>query len=119
MSSSSPISRVVACAGTHFRQNRRLTPDELAFVLSGLGHDLNADDPGVACVGHARTSITLDRYGHLAPAALAPLMAKIDELAAPRVEKPACYFDDCQRSGGTRVLNSAIVSPGPASSGNG
>lgn len=119
MRSSSPISRLVACAGTHFRQNCRLTPDELAFVLSGLGHDLNADDPGVACDGHARTSITLDYYGHPAPVGLAPLMAKNDELAAPRVEEPACYFDDRQRSGGTRVLNSAIVSPGRASSGNG
>lgn len=54
MSSSSPISRVVACAGTHFRQNRRLTPDELAFVLSGLGHDLNADDQGPIGRRHQR-----------------------------------------------------------------
>jgi hypothetical protein len=31
-------------------------------------------------MGHARPSITLDQYGHLAPARLAPLMAKMDEL---------------------------------------
>jgi integrase len=35
-------------------------------------------------MGHARPSITLDQYGHLAPAGLAPLMAKIDELVALR-----------------------------------
>ena len=34
-------------------------------------------------MGHARPSITLDRYGHLAPARRAPLMARIDELVAP------------------------------------
>lgn len=33
-------------------------------------------------MGHARPSITLDQYGHLAPAGLAPLMAKMDELVA-------------------------------------
>lgn len=34
-------------------------------------------------MGHARPSITLDRYGHLAPAGLGPLMAKIEALAEP------------------------------------
>ena len=32
--------------------------------------------------GHARPSITLDRYGHLSKRGLAPLMAKIDALVA-------------------------------------
>lgn len=34
-------------------------------------------------MGHARPSITLDRYGHLSKKGLAPLMAKIDALVAP------------------------------------
>ena len=29
-------------------------------------------------LGHARPSITLDRYGHLAPAGLEPLMDQVD-----------------------------------------
>ena len=33
-------------------------------------------------MGHARPSITLDQYGHLAPAGLGPLMAKMDQLVA-------------------------------------
>ena len=33
--------------------------------------------------GHARPSITLDRFGHLSKEGLAPLMAKIDALVAP------------------------------------
>lgn len=33
-------------------------------------------------MGHARPSITLDRYGHLAPAGLGPLMTKIDAVVA-------------------------------------
>ncbi|HXH36240.1 MAG TPA: site-specific integrase [Plantibacter sp.] len=36
-------------------------------------------------LGHARPSITLDRYGHLAPAGLAPLMAGIDDLVRSAV----------------------------------
>jgi len=34
-------------------------------------------------MGHARPSITFDRYGHLAPAGLGPLIASIDDLVAP------------------------------------
>ncbi len=35
-------------------------------------------------MGHSRPSVTLDRYGHLAPAGLAPLMSKIDDVVASR-----------------------------------
>lgn len=34
-------------------------------------------------MGHARPSITLDRYGHLSKKGLAPWMLKIDALVAP------------------------------------
>lgn len=39
-------------------------------------------------MGHAKPSITLDKYGHLAPAGLAPLMASIDDLVTPFVQAP-------------------------------
>lgn len=48
-----------------------------AIALSEAGADLLSVS---RAMGHARPSITLDRYGHLAPAGLAPLMAKMDEL---------------------------------------
>lgn len=50
-----------------------------AISLSEAGADLLAVS---RAMGHARPSITLDRYGHLAPAGLAPLMARIDEVVA-------------------------------------
>lgn len=53
-----------------------------SISLSEAGADLLAVS---RAMGHARPSITLDRYGHLAPAGLAPLMAKIDELVAQAV----------------------------------
>lgn len=37
-------------------------------------------------MGHARPSITLDKYGHLSRKGLAPLMEKIDALVAPHSE---------------------------------
>lgn len=37
-------------------------------------------------LGHARPSITLDRYGHLSKKGLAPLMEKVDALVV-EVEK--------------------------------
>lgn len=51
-----------------------------AISLSEAGADLLAVS---RAMGHARPSITLDRYGHLAPAGLAPLMARIDDVVAP------------------------------------
>jgi integrase len=51
-----------------------------AIALSEAGADLLSVS---RAMGHARPSITLDLYGHLAPAGLAPLMAKIDALVAP------------------------------------
>ncbi|OYO00746.1 hypothetical protein CGZ95_08980 [Enemella evansiae] len=50
-----------------------------AISLSEAGADILSVS---RAMGHARPSITLDRYGHLAPAGLAPLMAKIDALVA-------------------------------------
>lgn len=48
-----------------------------AIALSEAGADLLAVS---RAMGHARPSITLDRYGHLSPAGLDPLMARIDEV---------------------------------------
>ncbi|SFN43300.1 tyrosine-type recombinase/integrase [Mycetocola miduiensis] len=48
-----------------------------AIALSEAGADLLSVS---RAMGHARPSITLDQYGHLAPAGLAPLMAKMDAL---------------------------------------
>jgi hypothetical protein len=51
-----------------------------AISLSEAGADLLAVS---RAIGHARPSITLDRYGHLAPAGLAPPMARIDDVVGP------------------------------------
>lgn len=50
-----------------------------AISLSEAGADLLAVS---RAMGHARPSITLDRYGHLAPAGLGPLMASIDDIVS-------------------------------------
>lgn len=54
-----------------------------AIALSEAHADLLAVS---RAMGHARPSITLDRYGHLAPAGLAPLMTQIDALATVGLE---------------------------------
>lgn len=51
-----------------------------AIALSEAGGDILSVS---RAMGHARPSITLDRYGHLAPAGLAPLMVSIDRLVRP------------------------------------
>jgi len=51
-----------------------------AISLSEAGEDLLAVS---RAIGYARPSITLDRYGHLAPAGLARLVARIDDVVAP------------------------------------
>ncbi|MBT1004330.1 tyrosine-type recombinase/integrase [Paenarthrobacter sp. DKR-5] len=48
-----------------------------AIALSEAGGDILSVS---RAMGRARPSITLDRYGHLAPAGLAPLMGSIDRL---------------------------------------
>jgi integrase len=55
----------------------RLRHTFAVIALSEAGADLRSVS---RAMGHARPSITLDQYGHLAPARLAPLMAKMDEL---------------------------------------
>lgn len=52
-----------------------------AISLSEAGADILLVS---RAMGHAKPSVTLDKYGHLAPAGLAPLMAKIDQLVAPQ-----------------------------------
>lgn len=52
-----------------------------AISLSEAGADILSVS---RAMGHAKPSITLDRYGHLAPAGLAPLMAKIDHVISPQ-----------------------------------
>lgn len=48
-----------------------------AISLSEAGGDIL---PVSRAMGHAKPSVTLDRYGHLAPAGLSPLMGQIDQL---------------------------------------
>ena len=48
-----------------------------AITLSEAGGDILSVS---RAMGHAKPSITLDKYGHLAPAGLGPLMAKVDTL---------------------------------------
>lgn len=50
-----------------------------AIALSEAGADVLSVS---RAMGHARPSITLDRYGHLAPSGLGPLMEKLDVLLA-------------------------------------
>ncbi|PPL19804.1 tyrosine-type recombinase/integrase [Microterricola pindariensis] len=52
-----------------------------AIALSEAGGNLLSVS---RALGHARPSITLDRYGHLAPAGLEPLMALVDAFAVPK-----------------------------------
>ncbi|GAC49581.1 putative recombinase [Gordonia aichiensis NBRC 108223] len=66
----------------------RLTAHALRHTFAAISlSEANADILSVSrAMGHARPSITLDRYGHLAPAGLGPLMAKIDDLVNPMRE---------------------------------
>jgi integrase len=65
-------------------QIRRLTVHGLRHTFARISlSDAGADLLSVSnAMGHARPSITLDRYGHLSRKGLAPLMAKIDEVVA-------------------------------------
>lgn len=65
----------------------RLTVHGLRHTFAGIAlSEAEADLLSVSrAMGHARPSITLDRYGHLAPARLSPLMAKIDEVVTDQV----------------------------------
>lgn len=60
----------------------RLTVHGLRHTFAAISlSEAKADILSVSrAMGHARPSVTLDRYGHLAPAGLSPLMAKIDDL---------------------------------------
>lgn len=64
----------------------RYTGHALRHTFAGISlSEAGADLLAVSrAMGHARPSITLDRYGHLAPAGLGPLMSKIDALVAPQ-----------------------------------
>lgn len=80
---SDSVTRAVARANTNLQVPvKRINVHGLrhtfaAIALSEAGADLLSVS---RAMGHARPSITLDQYGHLAPAGLAPLMAKMDEL---------------------------------------
>jgi integrase len=52
----------------------------VAMALSEAGVDLLSVSKAL---GHAKPSITLNEYGHLAPAGLATLVAKVDALVGP------------------------------------
>lgn len=62
----------------------RLTVHGLRHTFAAISlSEAKADILSVSrAMGHAKPSVTLDRYGHLAPAGLSPLMAKIDDLVA-------------------------------------
>lgn len=64
---------------------RRLNVHGLRHTFAAISlSEAGADILSVSrAMGHAKPSVTLDKYGHLAPAGLAPLMAKIDQLIAP------------------------------------
>ncbi len=63
----------------------RLTVHGLRHTFAAISlSEAEADLLSVSqAMGHARPSITLDRYGHLSKKGLAPLLAKIDALVAP------------------------------------
>ena len=63
----------------------RLTVHGLRHTFAAISlSEAEADLLSVSqAMGHARPSITLDRYGHLSKKGLAPLMAKIDALVGP------------------------------------
>lgn len=68
---------------------RRLTVHGLRHTFAGISlSEAGGDILSVSrAMGHARPSVTLDKYGHLAPAGLAPLMAKIDDLVGRKRTK--------------------------------
>lgn len=63
----------------------RLTVHGLRHTFAAISlSEAEADLLSVSqAMGHARPSITLDRYGHLSKKGLTPLMSKIDALVAP------------------------------------
>ena len=63
----------------------RLTVHGLRHTFAGIAlSEAGADLLSVSqAMGHARPSITLDRYGHLSKKGLAPLMEKIDAIVSP------------------------------------
>jgi len=84
---SSALTRAVGRANQNRRdQIRRLNVHGLRHTFAAISlSEAGADILSVSrAMGHAKPSVTLDKYGHLAPAGLVPLMAKIDELVAPQ-----------------------------------
>lgn len=82
---SDAVTRAVARANQNRQEPvQRINVHGLRHTFAAIAlSEAKADLLSVSrAMGHARPSITLDQYGHLAPAGLAPLMAKIDELAA-------------------------------------
>lgn len=67
----------------------RLTVHGLRHTFAAISlSEIKADILSVSrAMGHARPSVTLDRYGHLAPVGLSPLMAQIDDLVSPQQEQ--------------------------------
>jgi len=59
-----------------------------AITLSELGGDLLSVS---RALGHAKPSITLNEYGHLAPNGLAPLMAQLDALVVRTHPEPGAH----------------------------
>ncbi len=89
---SDALTRAVAAANQGRREPiERITVHGLRHTFASMSlSEAGADILSVSrAMGHARPSITLDRYGHLAPAGLAPLMARIDELVAPLQRREA------------------------------
>lgn len=84
---SDAVTRAVARANQDRQEHvQRINVHGLRHTFAAIAlSEAKADLLSVSrAMGHARPSITLDQYGHLAPAGLSPLMAKIDELVALR-----------------------------------
>lgn len=83
---SDALTRSVAKANlSRTEKIRRINVHGLRHTFAAISlSEAEADLLSVSkAMGHARPSITLDRYGHLAPTGLGPLMAKIDGLVSP------------------------------------
>lgn len=83
----------------------RLTVHGLRHTFASIAlSEAEADLLSVSrAMGHARPSITLDRFGHLAPAGLSPLMVRIEALVTP-IRESRVTGGDQERQGPHRAV---------------
>lgn len=81
-----------------------LHPHELRHTAASLAIAAGANIKAVqAMLGHARASITLDRYGHLYPADVEAITATLDTMLTTGVQMRTPATDECGQNVGTTI----------------